>query len=484
MKSKASLKTRTTQGLIWGGFSNGLQQLLNLFFGIWLSRILNVEDYGVIGILTIFTLLATTLQESGFTQAIANKEEPTHKDYNAVFWCSSLIGIVLYLILFVAAPFIASFFQIAELTDLARILFLGFVISSFGTAHNAYLFKNLMVKQRAVAMLTGLLVSGSIGVLLAYQGFAYWGLALQHLSYVLCTNSLFWFFSKWRPTFDFSFAPIQQMLPFSSRILATKLCLHLNNHIFNLLIGKFYSRTEVGYYSQSNKWNLMGSSVITEMVQGVAQPVFSSVVDDPLRQVRILNKLLSFAACIAFPALLGLAYIAPEFITIALTSKWAPSAYLLQILCVGATVIPLTNLFGNLLISRGKSSTFMWSTISFGIIQLILALTLYPWGVRIMVIASVSLQIIWLIVWFYLVKQEIAIKWKSLIKNILPYLLYTLTSLFIASIILQGINNLYLLFIAKLTVVAALYLTLLASFKDPVLKEFISYFKSIRLKSG
>ena len=134
-----SLKEKTAKGLFWGGFSNGIQQLLNLFFGIFLARLLNADDYGMVGMLTIFIAVAGTLQESGFTNALTNKREVTHKDYNAVFWFSTLTGITMYILLFLSAPLIADFYDKPELVPLARYLFIGFLISSSATAHNAVL---------------------------------------------------------------------------------------------------------------------------------------------------------------------------------------------------------------------------------------------------------------------------------------------------------------------------------------------------------
>ena len=146
--AEQSLKEKTAKGLFWGGLSNGVQQLLNLFFGIFLSRILNAEDYGMVGMLSIFSLIAGSLQESGFTAALANKRDISHKDYNAVFWFSTGLSACLYLILFLCAPLIAEFYHTPELTALARYTFLGFFVASLGIAHSAYLFRNLMVKQK------------------------------------------------------------------------------------------------------------------------------------------------------------------------------------------------------------------------------------------------------------------------------------------------------------------------------------------------
>ena len=161
MSESQSLKEKTAKGLFWGGFSNSLQQLLNLTFGIFLARLLSREDYGMVGMLSIFSLIAGSLQESGFIAALANRKEVGHKDYNAVFWFSSAVGFTLYALLFFCAPLIAEFSGNPALTPLARYSFLGFFLSSMATAQSAYLFRNLMVKQRAVSTLVSLIVSGT-----------------------------------------------------------------------------------------------------------------------------------------------------------------------------------------------------------------------------------------------------------------------------------------------------------------------------------
>ena len=147
MSENQSLKEKTAKGLFWGGFSNGIQQLLNLLFGIFLARVLTPSDYGMVGMLAIFSLIASSIQESGFTAALVNKKEVTHNDYNAVFWFNAAISLSLYLLLFLCAPLIADFYHTPELTPLARYSFIGFFIASLGISHSAYLLRNLMVKQ-------------------------------------------------------------------------------------------------------------------------------------------------------------------------------------------------------------------------------------------------------------------------------------------------------------------------------------------------
>lgn len=480
MNRERQLKEKTAKGLMWGGLSNVLQQLLNLVFGVCLSRLLDVEDFGLIGILTIFSLIATTLQESGFTQALTNKDNATHEDFNSVFWCSSAIGIGLYLLLFFCAPYIASFYGNPILTPLSRYLFLGFVFASLGTAYNAYLFKYMMVKERAISMITGLICSGIIGVTMAYLGYAFWGLATQHISYIVCTNLLFRYFSKWRPNLQVTFRPVKEMFSFSYKMVISKICVHLNNHILNNILGKLFTSKEVGYFTQANKWNIMGSSVVTEMIHGVAQPLFKNVSYDNDVKSQVFGKMLRFTSFIVFPSLWGLSFIAPEFIEILLTKKWLDSAYLLQILCIGGAFLPLNNLFSNLIVSSGKSNIYMWCNISLVLAQLLMALLIHPMGIVAMIIGFVALQIAWLFVWYYFVRREINLPVLSLLKEILPYAAISLISIGVVFMLIQFFpENIYLIILCKILFVGIIYFGILYLGKFSILKETIQHIRYI-----
>lgn len=351
--SQSSLKEKTAKGLFWGGLSNGLQQVLNLVFGIFLGRLLDRSDYGMVGILTVFSAIAAALQEGGFISALTNRKNATHRDYNAVFWFSFLCSVTFYLILFLCAPLIARFFGIAELVPLSRVLFLGFVISSLSIAPRAYLFKNLKIRETTVISLTALAVSGVVGITLAANGFAYWGLAFQSLSFVTMVTLLNFYFSRWRPSLHIDFSPIREMIGFSSKLIVTNVFTILNNNLFSVVLGKFYSPKEVGDFTQANKWNGMGHTLITNMINGIAQPVFTSIADDRERQLNVFRKLLRFTAFISFPAMFGLSLVSKELIVITITEKWLSSAAILQLLCVWGAFIPITSLFSNLVISRG-----------------------------------------------------------------------------------------------------------------------------------
>lgn len=473
--SESSLKEKTAKGLFWGGFSNGAQQLLNLAFGIVLGRLLDASDYGMVGMLTIFSAIASALQEGGFVSALTNRKEVCHKDYNAVFWFSILCSITIYILLFFAAPLIADFYKIPELIPLSRFSFLGFVIASMSIAPRAYLFKNLKIKETTLISISSLGISGTVGILLAANGFAYWGMATQSITFVTVMTILNFYFSHWRPKLEFDFKPIREMIGFSSKLIITNIFNIINNNLFSVLLGKFYSAQEVGNFAQANKWNGMGHTLITGMINGIAQPVFTSVVDDRARQLAIFRKLLRFTAFISFPAMLGLSLVSKELIVITVGAKWLPSAYILQILCIWGAFIPIINLFSNLIISRGHSSIYMWNAICLSVLQLIAVCGMYPYGLEWMLRIFVIINISWLFVWFGFVRREIQLTLYAMLKDLSPYLLLSATLVIGTYYMTLPIENLYLSMAAKVALVAGFYALILWRLQSVIFRESIEF---------
>lgn len=470
-----TLKEKTAKGLLWGGFSNGMQQVLNLLFGICLARILTPADYGMVGMLTIFSLIAGLLQESGFTAALANKKTIRHEDYNAVFWFSFLTGLLMYVILFFAAPLIADFYHQPALTSLSRCVFLGFLISSTGTAHNAYLFRNMKVKENALISMWSLVISGITGVTMAFCGMAYWGLAMQGLVFVSCNTAGKWLFSGWRPTFEINLKPLKGMIGFSCKILGANIVTIINNNILTVLLGRFYTNKDVGLYNQANKWNMMGYSTIQGMINGIAQPTFHNVEDDRNRQVRVFRKMLRFTSFITFPCMFGLALTAPELITIAVTDKWAESAVMMQVICIGGAFIPIQYLYQNLIISRGKSDLNLCNSILYGIIQIITAVICCQFSIQIMIAANVLINILWILVWHYWAWKEIRIPLLAVLKDITSFAGIAVAVMISTYFITREIGNVYGLFISKIVVAAVLYITIMKLAGIAIFKECVRF---------
>ena len=473
--TEQSLKDKTAKGLFWGGVSNGVQQLLNLLFGIFLARLLTPADYGMVGMLTVFSALASILQEGGFISALTNRKKTEHKDYNAVFWFSLLMGTSLYTLLYICAPLIADFYQQPQLTSLARLSFLSFLISSTNVAPRAFLFKQLRTKENAIISFCSLTISGIIGIVLAYKGFAYWGIAIQTIAFTTGTTILSYYFSGWKPSLHIDFTPIKEMIGYSSKLIVTHTFQIINNNLFSILLGKFYNEKEVGYFNQANKWSTMGYTTINGMLTSVAQPVLSTLSDDKERQLNALRKMLRFTAFVSFPAMFGLSFTSQELIVLAVTDKWLPSANIMQILCIGGAFIPFSGLFSQLMLSRGHSSIYMWNTIALSLSQLFGAYLLYPYGIIPMLYAFISINMGWTFVWLHFIQKEIKLSLPNFLKDISPYLLLSIACIFACSFITEPIENVGLRLIGKISIVGLFYIAILWKANSTILQESIYF---------
>ena len=475
MAEKDTLKERTAKGLLWGGFSNGMQQLLGLIFGVILARKLSQEDYGLVGMLAIFSAIAACMQEGGFIAALNRKKEVTQRDYNAVFWMSILTSVCFYALFFFTAPLIAKFYGEPRLTALARYSFLSFLFVSFSIAPRAYIFRNMMVRQSSIIALVSMALSGVVGIIMAYMGYAYWGLATQNIVFTLSVSILNYYFSGWRPTLKIDLHPIRELIGFSSRLIVTNIMTAVNTNILAVLLGRHYKASEVGDFTQANKWNTMGHSLITNMLYSIAQPVFSKTEDDRQRQKRVFRKLLRFTAFVSFPLMLGLALVSEEFIVILITEKWIASAHILRVLCLAGAVMPVSYLFSNLLISRGRSSTYMWCTLGLCLAQLLGVSLCVPYGIGCMVQVYAAVNILWLAVWFFYARKEIGLTVVEAISDVAPYALLAGGIVCATHWITIGIDNMYVAIIVKVLAIGVTYCTALWLLRSTIFREAILF---------
>ena len=473
-----TLKEKTAKGLFWGGLSNVLQQMLNLVFGIFLARLLSTEDYGLVGMLTIFSLVANSLQEGGYISALNRRKEASHKDYNAVFWTCTLTSLLLYVIFALCTPLIARFYHEPRLVPLARYIFLGFFISSLGIAPRAILFRNMKVRETAIVNFVGLLLSGIVGVCMAAADFAYWGIATQSLVYVGVTTGLNFWYARWHPTLPVDFSPVREMIGFSSKLIVTSLVVIFNTNMFSVILGRKFPASVVGNYTQANKWNNMGWLLINNMLSGIAQPVLAKTDDEPERQKRIFRKLLRFTAFVSFPAMLGLALVSHEFIVILLGEKWLDSALILQWLCVMGAFYPLSNLFSYYMVSHGQSSRFMWCHTALGAVQLAAVFVSAPYGMGMMIKVYVGIAVGWFWVWYRLSRNWIGLTLYEVVKDISPYFFITVALVFSAQVITEPIASIYIRFAAKVLFVASLYVLVLWLLGSAIFRESLDFFES------
>ena len=458
--STQHLKERTGQSLFWSMLNNGTLQVLNILFGVVLARLLSPGDYGIVGVLTIFTLIAGNIQSSGFTQALINLKPPKDEDYNSVFWFNVIVSIFLYAVLWVCAPLIADFFHQPVLVDVSRFVFLAFLISSFGIAHAGYLSKNMMNREVAIINLIALLCSGGIGIVLAFNGYKYWALAWQQVIYITVLNIGRYYFVKWRPSWRIDFGPVKRMFGFAVNILFTNIINTLSGQVLTFIFGRFFPIAQVGNFSQANKWNTMANQLVTNTVSQ--------------RQKRVFRKMLRFTSFFAFPVMLGLAFVSREFVEVVLGEKWVECIPLLQVLCVAGAFMPLYTVYQHLAIGCKRSDLYLWCNVGQIVLQIAITLLCYYYYSKsiIVVVTLYSIfTILWLVSWQIVAKRLINLKWLEAIADIAPFAIITLAVLALTHLATFWIDNPVWLLVIKVIVAIALYIATMKIVKVKIFEE-------------
>ena len=426
--------------------NNGIQQLLGFVFGIIMARLLVPEYFGLVAMITVFSAVANALQNSGFSTALINEKEQKDSNYNAVFWFNIGMGVVVYLILFFCSPLIASYYDEPRLVWRCRYAFLSFVFSSWGVAQAAY-----------------------------WQGFTYWAIATQTNLFILISTLIRWHFSEWRPTLSIDFSFIKRTFPFSIKILLSEILTQINNNVMNILLGRYFGSTATGQYNQAYQWNFKGYSLVQNMVKQVDQAVLVSVRDDQERQLMVLRKMIRFAAFVSFPLLLGIGLVAKEFIVLALGEIWLTSAGYLQVICIAGAFIPISTLLADLIISKGRSDIFMWSTLVLGVCQIVALILLHPYGIGTMVHAYVALNLVWLFVWFFFAHKLTTYRLLHFLKDVLPFALAAAGVMVVTGLVTAGLHNLWLLLLTRVVMAALLYLGVMRLCGAQILKESMDF---------
>jgi Membrane protein involved in the export of O-antigen and teichoic acid len=478
-----SLKNKTAKGLFWSGLGSGIQQIIQLVFGVVMLNILLPENYGIVGMLYIFTALALVMQDGGFVAALINKRGIDPKDYNAVFWFSVFISAVMYALLFFSAPLIASFYNKPELILVSRVLFLSFLIGGIGVAQHAYIMKEIMAKERTKIELWALLISGISGVLFAYMGYAYWAIVIQNVLHSTVTAVTRYFYCPWKPSFHVDFRPLKEMSFFSISLLFTSMFNRIVDNLFFVILGKYYHESQVGFYLQGNKWSMLGGAFINNMMNGVIQPVLSRMTEEKARQRNAFRKLLRFGAFISFPLLFGLGFVAEEFfLIVGQGEKWVSAVPFLQLFCIWYAVNYIWSLYTKLLIAHGKSNVYMVGTIIVGSLQLLVVTLMFPYGVFPMLIAYLSVFFAGLLYWHYFTNKLIGLSLWSVITDIAPYLLTTIFCIFISWLITSGIESVIVRFVTKILITALLYITIMWFSNSVIVRESFEYVKGVFIR--
>ena len=455
--SESSLKTKTARGLYWGGLNNGLQQLIGAVVGLVLLSRLTPGDYGIVGMLAIFTAIAVTMQEGGFKAALINRGEIRHEDHNSVFWFTIAVSACLYVILFLLAGPIAGFYNQPELVKVSRVLFLSFFFNSCSISSDAYLLRKMMIMQRAMMDVTGAIVAGIIAVVMAVKGFGYWALVAHSVVQSFTTSLLKVAFTPWKPSFSINFKPVWEMLPFGLRLVGAQFITQIQNNIFSVILGRAYTETEVGYYSQGIKWAGMASQIFNGMITSVGQPVLATAADDAARRRAIFRKISRFAAFASFPALLGLGFIAPDFINL-INPEFAPSVPILRLYCLYFIATIVQTLFNQAAMAAGRSDRYLTFTLINAALQIATALLTFRYGLVTMAAAVTAVNYVAVVIWFFLLKKILDLKFIELLKDTVPFFAIALLWILLSNFILETLHGDLLRMLLKILMVAFGYI--------------------------
>jgi O-antigen/teichoic acid export membrane protein len=353
-----SLKHRTVSALAWNSVEKFGQQAVQSIITLILARLLFPADYGLVGMITIFMVLASALLDGGFGSALIQKKSAGQTDFSTVFYFNLGVGVCLYAVFYLTAPVFAHFYREPRLVWLIRFVALNIVINSFGLIQTTLFVKRMDFKATMKASVISSLLSGALAVAMAASGFGVWSLAVQWTAGNLFQTAILWLQSRWRPDRHFSVSALRSLFGFGSRILGSSLLQILDN-VYSVIIGKVYSAAQLGYYSQAKRIQNIPVANIASVLQRVTYPALASIQDEPERLRRNFRRIVRSAAFANFPIMLWLAAIARPLFEVLLTSRWLPAVPFFQLLCLAGLVYPLNTVHLNLIKAKGRSDIFL-----------------------------------------------------------------------------------------------------------------------------
>lgn len=386
---RMTLKEKTVSGFLWSFIDNLAKQGILFVVGIILARLLTPKEFGLIGMITIFIAISESFIDSGFSQALIRKKDCTEKDYSTVFYFNLAVGLLFFIILFFAAPAIATFFDEPKLMLLVRVLGSVLIIDSFTIIQRTTLTKRINFKLQTKVSIIASLLSGAVGITMAYMGYGVWSLVAKTLCQRFVNSVLLWYWNYWQPQLIFSMASFKSLFSFGSKLLISGLIYTLYRNIYYLIIGKYFSAQELGYYTRAEQFNNLPSSNINGIISRVSYPVLSQMQDNPPKLKAGYKKIIKSTMFITFILMMGLAAIAEPMIITLIGEKWRTSVEYLQLLCFVGMLYPLHALNLNMLNVKGRSDLFLRLEIIKKIIAIPTIIIGIYFGIKIMILGMI-----------------------------------------------------------------------------------------------
>ena len=439
-----SLKVEFFSGLVWTTIQNIVIRVLGVIITVILARLLSPKDYGLIGMLSIFIAISDVFIQSGFGQALVHKTDCKDEDFSTAFYFNVAVSIIIYIVLFFSAPIIANFYREPQLILLTRILSLNFILGSFNVVHQAKLTKSLNFKPLAVLSLITTSIGGMVGVVMAYMGFRVWALVAHALTATFLRVVIFPFFTKWHPNKPFKIRSFIYLWEYGSKILATGVVEVVIRNFSNILIGRYYDKEYVGYFSKGQDLADIPATTMASVLGTVTFPMLSKIQNDKNRYTTIYNKVTYNTLLITFPVFFLLALLAKPIVILLLTEKWASCIVILQVFLLARMFLPLNMINASVLQSMGATKLYMKLYFITGPLSLLAVVVSIPFGVIAMAWATLAYNVFYYVLFSIVVGRIIGSNFSKQLWA-LRYILLSLAIMTVSVLIcIHWISNMWL----------------------------------------
>ena len=418
-------RSSVISNLIWRFMERCGAQLVALVVQIVLARLLAPELFGTVAKVTIVTTILLVFVDSGMANSLIQKKDPDDLDFSSVFFFNVAFCLVLYLLLFIAAPWLAVFYKDESLTAIFRVLGLTIVVAGVKNVQQAYVSKTLQFKRFFFATLGGTLFSAVLGIAMAYMGYGVWALVAQQLTNVTVNTAILWLTVGWRPKLMFSFARLKGLLSYGWKLLASALLDTVYNKLREILIAVFYTDSDLAYYNRGNSLPLLLVENINSSIDSVLLPVLSDQQDNKTRVREMTRRAIRVSSYVMMPLMMGLAVCAEPLIGLLLTDKWLPCVPYLRIFCFGYAFYPLHTANLNAIKAMGRSDMFLTLEIIKKIIGVIVLAVTVRYGVYAMALSLIFTSIINQIINAWPNKKLLDYSYVQQLRDMLPSMLCT-----------------------------------------------------------
>lgn len=418
-----SLRKTAISGLIWTFAQQFGTQGIQFLVSIVMARLLLPEEFGLIGMISVFIAIGTSLMNSGLTQSLIRTENPDQEDYSTVFFFNLAGSIVVYFILFLTAPLIASFFSQPILVDIVRVYCFSFIITAFSAVQLTRLTKAMDFKTQMTVAIPSLIGSGILGIFLAYQGFGVWSLVWMSLFQAFLNTVQLWWRTGWRPSFIFNKEKFKFHFRFGYKLTLSGLLDTIFTNIYQIIIGKFFLASQVGFYTRANSLKQLPVSNISGALSKVTYPLFASIQNDNIRLKRVYKQIMQMVVFVIAPVLIIMGVLAEPLFRFLFTEKWLPAVPYFQILCLAGILYPVNSYNLNVLKVKGRSDLFLRLEVIKKILIVVIISFTIQFGIEGLIWGQLFTSIIVLFINTYYTGKFIQYNIVQQAKDILPIIL-------------------------------------------------------------